>query len=256
MASDIRRLNSEDSAAPGYALPGNTYPGYQLIFVFPDVRVLGGYWAGVGYAGASIPAAALLTNVEISANTTTGVDGLWTSVTTSVDKTNTSSPFWRSHITSLPSLPANAIRFTFAYDVNMRYPRIHLYGVSQPGQLSNRLLAWHPTIDQRMPAAALDWGDVPRGSSEDRTFRVKNTSSLLTAITPSVSIDALNLQSPSVAGMYLVSSDGAAFASTLTLPTMAPGAISRVLTVRRSTPGTATLGLAGARLVLAAADWS
>jgi hypothetical protein len=132
----------------------------------------------------------------------------------------------------------------------------HVFGRIAAGENPNRLEIWHPTLDQRISAAALDWGNVQRASSANLTFRVKNRSATLSANGVTLSLDSLTDASPSFLSAHQVSADGTNFASTASAGTLAPGAISGVMTLRRTVPSNAVLGIWAARLKAVAASWT
>jgi hypothetical protein len=74
--------------------------------------------------------------------------------------------------------------------------------------------------------------------------RVKNVSPTKTAANVRVSFDIVtDSAAPSVPGQFFVSFGGGAFLSQVNVGTLAPGAISGPITVRRVTPSNAQLGL-------------
>jgi hypothetical protein len=125
----------------------------------------------------------------------------------------------------------------------MTFRNVHLYGEPAPGENPNRLALWHPTLDQRVTPAYFDWGNVPRSSSADRLFRVKNVSSTLTASSVRVAMEALTDTTPSVPGQHSISSDGTTFLAQVNIGSLSPGAISGPLTLRRVIPSNAVLSL-------------
>lgn len=59
---------------------------------------------------------------------------------------------------------------------------LHLYGEPDTYAFgSNYLQGWRSDSDMRLGGATLSWGDVPLGSSEDKAFRIKNQSDTDTA---------------------------------------------------------------------------
>ncbi len=114
---------------------------------------------------------------------------------------------------------------------------------------------WNPSTDERVGPAHFDWGDAPRSSSADKTFRIKNLSGTLTANDVSVSLNALTDTTPSVPGQHLISYDGGPFQAQVDIGDLGPGAISDVLTLRRVTPDNAVLSLWSFRIFAAADSW-
>lgn len=132
---------------------------------------------------------------------------------------------------------------------------LHIYGKPSTGENDDRLELWHPTLDQRVGAAYFDEGNVPRGSTADLPFRLKNRSSTYTANTITVSIEAATDTSPSVPGQHTFS-NGGSYAATTSVSSIAPGAISGTLTLRRITPTNAVLSVWVARIKAVPASWT
>jgi hypothetical protein len=247
-SGQILTLNDEGTAmangSVSYPVPAGD-AAYMAV-IFPELRDIDAFlFMG---NGASSDAAQTLPFVEVSANTSNGVDGTWTTVAT-----NYSSPAagagWRTTPTASTALAQRAIRFRGVGSGVLMYARLlHLYGEPAPGANPDRLAFWSPTADVKMPPATLDFGDTPRSSSADKTVRVKNLSGTKTAGNVRVSYDILTDGSPSVPAQFLLSFGGGAFLSQVNVGTLAPGAISGAITVRRVTPSNAALGLFAPRI--------
>lgn len=216
----------------------------SLFFIFPELRDLDAYFFANGDSASSV-------SVLVSTNTTNGIDGTWTTITAGhSESTKAVVPNYRTGITSTTALAIRAVKFTAAVgNAEAHAPRaIHLYGEPAPGENPNRLAIWHPTLDQRVTPAYFDWGNVPRSSSADLTFRVKNLSATLTAGSVRVAMEASSDTTPSVPGQHSLSTDGTTFLAQVNIGSLAPGAISAPLTLRRVTPSNAVLSLWSMRL--------
>ncbi len=258
-AGDKTDLNSE---TPDAGYPGNLFVKRTLILIFPEARDLDGYYLQGHSSGAGGPTSGPL---EVSTNSTNGIDGTWTQLKgvssdggafsyTGIEKT-----FARTAIEANTVLGIKALRFS-AYGGNSRnvFGLIHLYGEPAPGVNLQRLEIWHPTLDQRLGEADLDWGDVPRNSSATRTFRIKNMHPTLTANSVRAAMSILTDTAPSVVGQAALSKDGGltwAAQQTLSSP-LGPGAISSVLQIRRTTPANATLSVWWHRLFADCTSWT
>lgn len=230
--------------------------GYQrgMCLIFPELRDVDGYFvnAGVDYNAGVTP-------VEVSTNTTNGVDGTWTQIgsyTDAVDISPQINPGYRSGIRSATALAVRAIRFRSPTNQYLYTAAFHVYGEIAPGENTSRLVLWHPTLDQRLTPAYFDWGDTPRSSSGDKTFRVKNVSPSQTGNSIRVAMDVLSDTTPSVPGQHSLSSDGTTFVAQVNIGALAPGALSGVVTLRRVTPSNAVLGLWTHRVYAEAGSWS
>jgi hypothetical protein len=247
----LTALNNEDLAttpiSEDYYL---TLTKYALIF--PELRDIIGVFAATSQE--------VFTTFETSTDTTNGFDGTWTARTPANggSATGRTKVHVRNNIAATSLSGVKAVRWGWdPYDANQAKVHVlHLYGTLASGESPDRLRIWHPTLDQEVGPAHFDWGNVPRGSSADKTFRLKNNSSTLTAGTISVSIEAPTNTTPSVSGQHTFSTDGTTFGATASLATLAPGALSPVITLRRVTPTNAALALWWARVIATAAFWT
>ena len=253
--TQMQAINDENLSTQGPYVVSNG--GYYMIW-FPELRDLDAFMIKLGggfqthYYG-----------VEVSPNTTNGLDGTWTSIRTYGDAGaalgGTGSDY-RTTIQSITALSIRAVRIRIGSNGNSQgIFSLHLFGEPIPGANPNRLVLWHPTLDQRVGPAWFDWGDTPRSSSADKQFRVKNLSSSLSAnsirVAQEILTDAAS-GNPSVVGQHTLSTDGATFLAQVNVGTLAPGAISGVVTMRRNTPSNAQLGVWAHRVFAEANSWS
>lgn len=252
---EMATLNDEDvdTYAPFLVYSGGV--DWALSFVFPELRTISGYWIATAVGGAFNADGP----VQVSEDTTNGFDGTWTTLAT-VNRSSVIHPDYRTSIDLVADTGIRGIRFRWTLaGVGSHaavFYAVHLYGHIPLDESVDRLVMWHPTLDEELPPAYMDWGDVPRGSTEDRDFRVKNLSATLTAEDIDVGIEAPSDTTPSVAGQHTFSDDGVTFTGSLAIGDLAPGALSDVLTVRRITPSNATLSLWTARIIADADSWS
>lgn len=242
-------LNNETDTELAFGWANQSPYIWRLALIFPELRDIDGYFRNISGQGGT---------VETSTDTTNGYDGTWTTLSSpGTTSLVTTKPAYRS-VSSSTALAKRAIRFSQTDvsfgDVKIR--GVHLYGEPAPGENPNRLALWHPTLDQRVTPAYFDWGNVPRSSSADRLFRVKNLSSTMTATSVRVAMESLTDASPSVPGQHSVSSDGSTFLAQVNIGSLSPGAISAPLTFRRITPSNAVLSLWSFRLFAESTVWS
>lgn len=246
--SEMEDLNDE-SHATGVTTPdrGATYG-----VIFPELRDIAGYFLSWEPFGDSWTAG----TVETSPNTTNGLDGTWTS-RGSGSVSSSTQPEYRSQVTTLAVSGVKGIRVTFTQNTGPSHGsavyEMHFFGSIASGENPDRLRFWLPTTDAEIDGAYFDYGEVGRGSTSDVTFRIKNNSASITATDIDLSVEALTDTTPSVPPQFELS-DGGAFGPTLTIASLAPGALSSVLTVRRTTPSDASLALWAARLVAVSPD--
>lgn len=240
--SSLQTLNSESY---GGILGVGYTEGMTWVLLFPRKIDLRGTWithykygSYGGFGG-----------MAYSTNTTNGTDGTWTGF---------SAPYGGAYrsVTAQSIDGINAIRGSHSGATGVTSLNgVHLYGTYAATEDTNYLEIWHPTLDQRIPPAFFDFGDIPRGTTSERQFRVKNMSDTLTANTITVSINSLTDGSPSFAGMHTLSSGGG-FASTVSISSLAPAAVSGVLTLRQAVPPGAQLSLWASRIRAQPATWT
>jgi hypothetical protein len=226
--------------------------GAGYVLIFPELRDLQGSsfmfqsWQTGQLAG------------QTSVDTTNGVDGTWLSYAIGEQIVGAKDDL--RTIGAATALGVRALRFQTHYggaqpDVR-NIAALHLYGTPASGENLQRLELWHPTLDQSLEAAALDWGDVPRLTEETRTFRVKNLHGSLTANTPTITTNILTDTTPSIPAQITYSDDDATWLSQITIANLAPGAISPLLYHRRLTPDDANLSLWWYRILPIALSWA
>lgn len=208
--------------------------------------------------------------VQTSKDTTNGFDGIWTTHTTTLDPYQEIKPNYRLTSKLFPLIPGTAssgirgVRLITASvyssaDIGNWNPRIHalhVYGTPSASGGSDRVGFWHPTLDVPAPPTLFDWGDVPRSSSADKRFRIKNLSSSVSAKGVELYVEALTPGIPSAAGMHTISIDGGStFWSLQTLPDLSPGEVSSEIVVRRTVPDNAQLSVWSARIAADVGEW-
>lgn len=240
--------------------PVDLQPGQRAFFVFPELR-------DITHLFMDVYSSSFRYDLEWSSDSTTGVDGTWTRAVTGFAPAfqgQTSSGGYRTLIQPVAGLTGvkmmrivrNGGGATWDY-----IGTLHLYGKRSAGQSLHRLRLWHPTNDQPLDdfPAWFDWGNAEQGSSATRQFRIKNDSPSLTAAGITAFMQALTEANPTQVSQHQLSKDNTTFtvASTpMTVPNLAPQAISSVLYLRRNSLSNAQLGLWRQRLVATADTWS
>jgi len=220
----------------------------HLVLIFPQLRDIVGTFVRdtTGSGNVSCP-------ISVSSDTTNGIDGTW--ATLRYNAINSSIvPDYRTVIAD-SAVGVKAIRIS---GVNVSYSptvyAIHLYG--SISATSDRLVFWHSTLDEPLPGAYFDWGDVPQNTSATRDFRVKNLSDTMTAGAITISTSVLTDSSPSILPQHTITYDGGAFDVSASITSLSPGAISNICTLQRTSPANAQLGLRALRMHATAASWS
>lgn len=254
-ASQISALNSETEL--GFP---NIASFNQLALIFPIPLDL----KAIFFSTPSTDT--VLWTFETSKDTTTGLDGTWTVHSAALGFTGkTVRPGYRllSSLT-LPTDNAAAtkirglrVRLTVTSSSVSSLKALHVYADPSVTATTDRLSFWNPAIDEVLPPAYFDWGNVPRGSSADKSFRIKNLSSSLTANELQIYVEALTPGAPTVSGMHTISDNaGATFLNSVTIASLDPGEISGVLLLRRVVPSNALVSVWSARVAVDVTLWN
>ena len=221
-------------------------------FIFPELRDLVGMWAVGTNSGA--PSGTVFT-AQTSVDTTNGVDGTWVTYISSFTVAQNYKPSFRNNIALSNATGVKAVRVRCTNAGNQGY-LVHLYG--KPSAASDRIELWHPTLDQQLgnTAAYLDWGNRPVSTTETRQFRIKNLSSLATANTITVGLEAMTDAAPTYVSQHTFSYNGGAYASTVTIPNLTAGQVSAVIDIRQTLVSNAALGLWAQRVYANVTSWS
>lgn len=239
-ASAVQIMNNEANDA---AVSGANFSTTEWCLIFPEQRDIDGYWINLNRNTDWVGA----TPLKVSADTTTGIDGTWTTVPGYAPDSNFAAiPRYRDSIKSVTFLGMKAIKFGVS-DPNNFQPKgirnFHVYGEKVPGQNLDRLEIWHPTLDQKVGPAYFDFGNSARASTTTRTFRVKNISPTKTAQQVRVAMEISTDSNPALLGQMTMSLDGSVWLPQVNVGDLGPGQISQVISLRRDTVSNAQMGL-------------
>ena len=241
-------MTNLNSWSAGYTFTVATSYDGCLLWVFPEARDITAF--RIGKTGNTSGASSV---VQTSSNTTNGEDGTWTT-----RYINTDINGWLNLTTVQLRTPlvvswsaVKAIRMYDYYQTSTG-PRTwgyaHFWGnFSRPG-----LAFWDVSADNIMNGQNLDFGDVTQGSVYTRQFRIKNNSAQ-TANNVLVSAQA-GARGQILNGLEF--DGGSGYGADYTIPTIAPGAISPVITVRRTVSPTAPLDIGAGRVMAVPQSWT
>lgn len=256
--AEIQKVNAANYV--DIAVNAAQYP--QLVMAFPEARSINGLY--VHFGGASDNRVNVQNFTwEQSSDTTDGTDGTWSTFTATFanfgqhdNVTDAVKPFYRSDIATVSLTNVKGIRVRYndpVYGATTRLLIFHVYG-NRPTTGVDRLAFWHPSSDQALTAAYLDYGDTPQGTSMTRQFRIKNLSGTLTA--NSISVTASDLLPDYTSGELQVSTDNTTYSSSVNIGNLASGVISSILYVRLTVPGAEAPSQRNARLLANASSWT
>ena len=237
-----------------------------------DENIGGTYWnsnQGSGWIGMVFPQLRDITGmflncydsstkrVQYSADTTNGLDGTWSTLVAA--RNWSADTNYRTNIYSVSQTGVKGLRIPDLGSGGFRNDYVgswHVFGTLTAGETPTRLDLWHPTLDQRVSASHFDFGDKKQSTVTDISFRVKNQSSTQTADTVVVGMATLTDLSPTAIGNYTLNLNGGSFASTQTISSLAPSAISNVLTLKLNNPSNAALSLWAGTVKALATSWT
>lgn len=230
------------------------YNNYYVAFVFPESRDI----TGMMIDQTSDYGALFLWEILTSVNTTDGVNGTWVSYQSYGSAG--ASPGWGATNLSLRQNPVTlswigikGVRLRFYnnhYDPHNFYLRNCIFFGNNYSYAGLRF--WHATLDQPLTGPELDLGDVAQNGIYDRTFRIKNANTLTANSITLTKVVQLNNTAANIQF-----SDGGAYANTLMIPTLAPSALTGVITLRRTVGAIEQAGLPGqARITAATGSWT
>lgn len=251
-----------------------TQPGRSMVAViFPELRNLSGW---VYYENYDDSRPSGTRRVQVSADTTNGADGTWTTIHTYgsgdgggaetnlarnvINGSQRVRELYRTQIRSASEVNVRGVRVgievaTGRLDI-LRFAALHLYGSPSDTTDVDRLFFIETGSTNNVAPAFFDFGDVPRSSTATKTFRIRNASNSLTANSITLSRTVLFDGTPTVSGDFQFSSDGTTWSNTLSIGNLAPGTNSGTLHIRRSTAANAELGVWALRLHADASSWS
>lgn len=178
---------------------------------------------------------------QVSNDTTDGVNGTWNTVYTGGEAGfgyNASAIFLRQTWQIINSTSVRGFRMNTVSDGYIVYLReLSLYGSYTPSGLA----FWHPTIDVQVGATYFDFGDLNQSSTYTKTFRIKNLHGTQTANNITLAADQQN--SADAYNTTTFSLDGTNFAATQVIASLAAGATTSVMTVRRAVGSSESLSL-------------
>lgn len=257
-AASRQAANDEANTVVTYA-PSATGTWSWLVLL-PEQRDLQGYYLNWVPTGAS----GVLSRIAWSPNTTTGLDGTWNAISGPVVDSGPVGSGYRTGVRPVNLSGVKAVKAEFGTGAGTgavgggSLRCLHLYGRPTVPAATQRLLFWHPTLNQPLSdfPAYFDWGNRPRSSVATRDVRVKNTSDILTASTTVVGVEALTDASPTFVSQHTVSLSGGGFGASVVIPTLAPGQVSPVLTVKQDLLASAALGPWSQRLYAEVGVWT
>lgn len=218
-----RGLNSENSTV---VYSNNQPTGQSMVgFVFPELRTITHYFLSSSF----IP-----TSIEYSTDTTYGIDGTWSNIDQTTFYTeNGVSAKYRTAINAITmnsGNPITGIRFVgTASNINIK--AVHLYGSKY--SIAERIVFWHPTLDQQASPSYFDFGDIAKGTESIKQFRLKNITTNRTANNITVSLDATTSKTPALTDQVSISANGIDYLSGFVVNSLSSNSVSNIFYIKK-----------------------
>lgn len=223
-SGDAIEMNDGDTTGVAWYSTGTGGVGALWALVFPQSITWLGHNVLFTNTASYVPGGGLYW----SSDTIDGTDGIWTYEAMNASSQLTSNSFRSISNVNIPNV--KGIRLggynNTSNGESCTLIELQLYGQWAPATLA----AWHPTLDQQIDGHELDFGDVLLGNVYNKQFRIKNGHTL-TANNVTVSCTAGTAEF--ISGLSF-SLDGSTYTSSVTISSIAPGAISGTVYVRRT----------------------
>lgn len=220
--------------------------GYVIATAFATPITLVGHRVMMG---ANIdPAGSAMT---YSTDTTDGTDGVWNTLTPhSVSIGQPEGTIRSIQLCNIPNVKGIRVSsWATGTGRTISFSDVAYYAEWTPASL----IAWNPTLNERLGGAGLDFGNTLLGLVYTKTFRVKNA----TAQTASGVLVSCTSGKAAVVNGLTFSTDNATFSTNITIPSIAPGGISPVIYVKRTvSPVEAVNVPGGAQINMTASSWT
>jgi hypothetical protein len=241
LASSVNAKGLNDWVAVGFVVGTASQRYMRAGLLFPEPRQITAH--SLSYTNSLV--------MQYSTDCTSLGDGTWQNVAVT-DFNNADLRKMRANPAPLALSGVKGVRYDVSlYGASSLYfGDIHLWGLYPKAGLE----LWHPTLDRALKGEELDFGDVVQGAIKEIPFRVKNNSAQ-TANNVLIGVDGSIAVGGIAAGMTF-NHAGGAFATSVTIPSIAPGAISATIVARRTIAFASPLGIGVTRMDVSAGSWT
>lgn len=232
-------FNNESQAAN--SITTNNQKRRWFALLFPEPRELDGiYWSAS--TAKNEPNGEWVT---YSLDTTNGIDGAWVNAVQTARYTVVTSDY-RDEITSkaVPSVKGLMAFLDGTIGDDVRWSSFHVYGVISAGETPDRILFLDTENADATFTKVLDFGDVPRGQTTTRTFKIKNNSGSKTINTIQITAEDIWLNA---GDWYTFGDNGVDYQATFAVGNLGPGS-TKLLYLKQVIPGAETVGPQAGRI--------
>ena len=188
-----------------------------------------------------------LAQLEGSTDTTTGMDGTWSTIIANLANSLPSDAY-RTAIDAYTELGLTGLRFRVTNWPGDNFRNWHIYATYGAAASADRLTFLDPTVEYTI---LKDWGDQGQGQLTKQQMAVKNTADTETAQSITLAVEAFT--GPSQA-WYEFSIDDTIYTASLNIGDLVAGA-SQSFWLRQNLPPAAPLAQQAARIYAEAALW-
>lgn len=235
-------LNLSSEASIAYEISG-AFPKGGIWFFFPEKKEITSF--GWNFSHESFAAPTIL--LQGSLDSTNGIDGTWETAVITGYTANINADLWRRNIATVSfSEPKKIIRFGISNPSNTKasIKCLHIYGMKAAGETADDVIFCNQSGLEN--TSLNDWGDVPEGTTQIKSFYLKNTSSK--------QANGVNIQLNH--SDFSISTDQANWGAVIDLQSLGSGQISQAIYVRlKLNPPLLTLGPKAGRAIVTIASW-
>ena len=242
--TDVLVINNESSNGINLEddwLWGSNESGW-VIALFAEPKDQAG-----GFISYNADSFANLAQLEGSTDTTTGMDGIWTTIIANLADSLPSDAY-RTAIDAYTELALTGLRFRCTNWPGDLFRNWHIYAKPGAAATDDRLIFLDPTTP---PTILKDWGDQGQGQLTKQQFAVQNTADTETAQSITLAVEAFT--GPSQA-WYEFSIDDTIYTAALNIGDLVAGATT-TFWLKQDLPQAAPLAQQAARISAEAASW-
>jgi len=251
--NDVNDLNDESSART--VIESSVGAPRQVTWMFPRPMDLFGVWAG-GEGDGSIEY--FFENVSYSLDAIAVDTGSWTNTGIFFNIVALYWDTWRTDFQLFSATAALAARGVARGKGGLEFTGKHIKGVFWWGAVNDaatpdRLILLDK--DTGLESGLYDWGYLPRGTTKEKVFNVRNNSATFQADAVTVGFTALMSHNPHT--WFEVKDGGGAYSTQVTLGNIALATTyANDITVKVVSPSTAGLGPFTTRIALGQTGWT
>lgn len=238
-AGELATLNNQDTDAVGLS----NSSAYGIWFLFPELREVDGVFVAANTGTGFGPDVGMIATADATATNPFGP--AWTQSVAAGSTPNITAIPRDNYRTQIVSMAETSERGLAAIrgdtGSSRRFLQLHIYGTISPGETPDRILFIDEATGLEF-TGPIDYGDIPRGGSEDYELRLRNNSTTLQANTIQYTAESLGVDGGGGYGgghgwFTATLPAGSTFSGTNQIASLAASTSTGIITLRRITPG-------------------